>query len=148
MPSALLEASSFECRCCGDCCKGYGGTFVSEEDIARMAAYLRIDGPEFKARFAKPSGRRWLLIQEPSGYCVFWDRLCTIHPVKPRMCRQWPFIRAVLVDVQNWHSMAASCPGMRTDLPDAVIQEVVRAALGDDRAYTPLHPDSPGGLGT
>jgi Fe-S-cluster containining protein len=131
MPSVLPDALPFECRRCGECCRGFGGTYVSEEDMARIAAYIGVDAATFKQRCVQPSGSRWVLAQAASGFCVFWDQLCTIHPVKPRMCRQWPYIRPVLRDLQNWHSMAASCPGMRTDLPDETIIEAVRAALGD-----------------
>ncbi|MEZ4524987.1 MAG: YkgJ family cysteine cluster protein [Desulfobacterales bacterium] len=66
------------------------------------------------------SGSRPVLAQ--SGYCVFWkEKICTIHPVKPRMCKAWPFIQSVLTDVNNWRMMAGSCPGMRTDVPDDMI---------------------------
>jgi hypothetical protein len=46
--------------------------------------------------------------------------------VKPRMCSEWPFIKSVLVDVKNWHIMAGSCPGMRTDVIDNMIEACVR----------------------
>jgi hypothetical protein len=45
------------------------------------------------------------------------------------MCRQWPFIPGVLADVANWQAMAASCPGMNTDVPDRTIIECVKQAL-------------------
>jgi len=35
----------------------------------------------------------------------------------------------VLVDVENWHIMAAFCPGIRIDIPDHIIQEIVREEL-------------------
>ena len=78
----------FECRMCGDCCKGYGGTYVSEADIAAIAAYLGMDSSTFKSRYCVLSGAKSLLAQQPNGYCIFWDKLCKIHPVKPHMCRQ------------------------------------------------------------
>ncbi len=120
-PDSLL----FDCRQCGDCCRGYGGTYVSEEDIRRIAAHIGEDPARFQERYCQMSGRRPVLAQAANGYCVFWDKLCTIHPVKPRMCRRWPFIDAVLVDIQNWKSMGASCPGIRTDLPDDVVRQKI-----------------------
>ena len=86
----------------------------------------------FTAEYCQSSGRRWVLAQGENGYCVFWDDLCTIHPVKPKMCRQWPFIQSVLVDTNNWHIMAALCPGIRTDIPDSVIRQCVADALSAD----------------
>lgn len=32
----------FECKTCGECCKGYGGTYVSEEDISNIAEYIHV----------------------------------------------------------------------------------------------------------
>jgi len=74
-----------------------------------------------------------VLAQRADGYCIFWDRLCTIHPVKPRMCRAWPFIESILVDPQNWLTMAASCPGMSTDIALNQVVECVRQELARQR---------------
>lgn len=119
----------FQCTQCGDCCKGYGGTFVSEADIGKIAKFLKMDPADFRKKFCRNSGSRPLLAQKDDGFCVFFDELCTIHPVKPRMCKAWPFIRSILVDVQNWHSMAAACPGMRTDVDDEERRACVEAEI-------------------
>jgi hypothetical protein len=129
MTSDNPDSPLFDCRQCGDCCRGYGGTYVSEEDIRRIAAYIGEDPARFPERYCQMSGRRPVLAQAASGYCVFWDKLCTIHPVKPKMCRRWPFIDAVLVDIQNWKSMGASCPGIQTDLPEDVIREKIATLI-------------------
>jgi len=75
------------------------------------------------------SGGKPVLAQGKDAYCIFWDELCTIHPVKPSMCKNWPFIKSVLVDINNWQIMAALCPGIRTDLPDSVVKECIRKEL-------------------
>ncbi len=130
MPSDSMKASDvFNCKKCGDCCRGYGGTFVTEKDIEAIADYIKTDPERFVANYCQMSGSRPVLAQDENGYCVFWDRLCTIHPVKPRMCRAWPFIESVLVDINNWHIMAASCPGIRVDVPDNVVKECVKKEL-------------------
>ena len=132
MTSANPDNPLFDCRQCGDCCRGYGGTYVSEEDIRRIAAYIGEDPARFQERYCQMSGRRPVLAQAANGYCVFWDKLCTIHPVKPRMCRRWPFIDAVLVDIQNWKSMGASCPGIRTDLPEDEIRAKIAPLITEE----------------
>lgn len=119
----------FTCRMCGDCCQGYGGTYLGQEDVIAIAAHLGQDPEHFVATCCQMSGGRPVLAQGDGGRCLFWDQLCTIHAVKPAMCRAWPFINSVLVDVQNWHSMATCCPGMRTDLADDVIRAQVRRKL-------------------
>ncbi|MDM8515222.1 YkgJ family cysteine cluster protein [Desulfobacterales bacterium HSG16] len=119
----------FECTLCGECCKGYGGTYVTPADIEAIAAYINEDPKLFIDRCCQLSGNRYVLAQNENGVCMFWDSLCTIHPVKPRMCRAWPFINSVLIDTDNWHMMAGSCPGMRTDVPNHLIAECVREVI-------------------
>ncbi len=116
----------FTCTQCGDCCKGYGGTYLSPLDIESIANYLGITADRFVADYTRLSGNRRLIAQGDNGYCIFWDKVCTIHPVKPKMCRQWPYIANILVDVGNWRAMAASCPGMNADAPEDKIIDCVR----------------------
>lgn len=121
----------FACTRCGACCKGYGGTYLSMADIEAIARYLKVTTGHLRTRFTQTSGGRPLIAQSADGYCVFWNKLCTIHPVKPQMCRQWPFIGSILVDVGNWRAMAGSCPGMKADAPEGRIRECVQRALKD-----------------
>ncbi len=109
----------FVCRRCGDCCRGYGGTVVDERDIAAIARFLKQDPEEVRAAYCLSAGKRFLLGQREDGYCVFWDGLCRIHPVKPRMCRRWPFLESLLRDPDNWRVMASVCPGIRAEAPPA-----------------------------
>lgn len=124
-----MKADIFDCKKCGECCKGYGGTFVTEADIKAISDYIRTDPRHFIRNYCQMSGSTPVLAQAENGYCVFWDKLCTIHPVKPRMCRAWPFIGSVLTDLRNWQIMAGSCPGIRTDIPDEVVELCVREKL-------------------
>lgn len=119
----------FICTCCGDCCMGYGGTYLSDADIEAIARFLDISPQSFVDKYTTLSGNKRIIRQAESGYCVFWDRVCTIHPVKPKMCRQWPFIGSILVDVGNWRAMAASCPGMNADASDEDILAFVKKEL-------------------
>lgn len=125
------EKPLFECRQCGDCCRGYGGTYVTEADIRRIAAHIGEAPESFKERYCQMSAGRPVLTQAADGYCVFHQELCRIHLVKPRMCRRWPFIDAVLEDIHNWKIMGASCPGICTDLPDDVVREGVARAIAE-----------------
>ena len=130
MPFESIEpADIFKCRRCGDCCKGYGGTFVSAKEIQAIADYLNINSQRIIANYCQMSGKKRILAQDKNGYCIFWDEKCTIHPVKPRMCKLWPFIESVLIDIENWQIMAALCPGIRTDVPDRIIRACVEKEL-------------------
>ena len=142
MSSEPTPDALFECRMCGDCCRGYGGTYVSTSDIQAIAAYLHIDPADFKKKYCRMSGSRYVIAQSNGGYCIFWDQLCRIHPVKPRMCKNWPYIEAVLIDVANWRIMGASCPGIRTDIPDEVIRDTIARLVRARREARriPPHP--------
>jgi len=120
----------FTCRQCGDCCQGFGGTYVSDEDIQAIAAFIHSEPDVFIRTCCRPSGKKRVLGQAENGYCLFWEnRICTIHPVKPRMCRAWPFIPGVLRDPGNWYAMAGSCPGMRPDVSPEGIAACVREEI-------------------
>jgi Fe-S-cluster containining protein len=131
----LTEDQMFKCKKCGACCKGYGGTYLTDDDIQRIADYTRTDPDTFVEDFCHLSGAKHVLAQQENGYCIFWNEVCTIHSVKPRMCKEWPFIRSVLVDPANWHIMAGSCPGIRTDVSLHSVQEYIRG-LNSCRHYS------------
>ena len=135
----MKPSDIFTCQKCGECCNGYGGTFVTPADIVRMAAYIRTSPGLFVEIYCKFSGGKPLLAQNPGGRCIFWKKLCTIHPVKPRMCKAWPFIKSVLIDVDNWYIMANSCPGIRTDAPAETVKACVREAISNIRTYSFSH---------
>jgi len=120
----------FRCTRCGDCCRGYGGTYVTPADTAAIATFIGCPPSEFTGRYCRASGARLLLAQRGDGYCIFYDGGCTIHPVKPPMCQRWPFIDSVQVDPGNWPIMAGVCPGMRTGYPPERVRECVRRVIG------------------
>jgi Fe-S-cluster containining protein len=119
----------FRCRQCGDCCRGYGGTFLNDKEIDAIAGYLGLRVGRFRRKYCQTSGVQPVLAQAKNGYCVFFDGLCAIHPVKPKMCQKWPFIESVLVDVGNWHIMAQTCPGIETNVSEQALVKCVRAVL-------------------
>ena len=119
----------FKCKKCGDCCRGYGGTFVTEKEIEAIADYIHVDAERFVEEYCQTSGKMPVLAQGKDDYCIFWDGQCSIHPVKPRMCKAWPFIESVLIDINNWYIMAALCPGIRIGVPDDQVRACVKKEL-------------------
>lgn len=134
MPSDAVQASDFfECTQCGRCCKGFGGTYIGAADIAAIAEFLKISPRTVREKFCVLSGDRHVLTQRADGYCVFWEQNCTIHPVKPLMCRRWPFIPSLLVDIANWRIMADSCPGIRPDVNTETLRDYAFSVIGSVR---------------
>ena len=129
----ISNEALFSCNQCGQCCKGFGGTYMTLEDQKRIAAFLGISHSRFLQGYCVSSGRKVLLAQNEEGFCIFFKENCSIHPVKPRMCRRWPFIDALLVDIGNWNAMAGSCPGMRTDLDEKTLLSAIRHILRQEK---------------
>ncbi len=139
MPSEDLTASDiFDCRQCGDCCLGYGGTYVTDDDIRNIAEYTGEDPDLFVEKFCDISGGKPVLTQNETGKCTFFDeeKQCTIHPVKPRMCRAWPFIEGILKAPGNWELMAGACPGIKTGIPEEDLKRIVAGELAKIKPRT------------
>ena len=80
-----------------------------------MAALLNLDEPEFCRRYVESSslGNR---LGIAAGVCVFMeDNRCRVHPVKPFICRQWPFLPALLVDAEEFEAAKGACPGINPE---------------------------------
>ncbi|MBF0209860.1 MAG: YkgJ family cysteine cluster protein [Desulfamplus sp.] len=128
----------FQCVMCGDCCKGFGGTYVTDEDIEKIANFIQSDPIEFRAKFCDKSGSKYVLSQSETGRCIFFDdkKKCTIHPVKPRMCRNWPFIQTVVSHPENWDTMANSCPGMKKGVDYETLRCIVLEETNKNNSST------------
>ncbi len=121
----------FQCQQCGECCDGFGGTYVTEKDIQNIAEYIHVETARFISEFCDISGKRHVLTQGKDGKCIFFNikKQCTIHPVKPYMCKAWPFIPAVVKHPENWNTMANSCPGMKKNIPSHILEKIVSKEL-------------------
>jgi len=117
----------FSCRQCGECCRGERGILVTPAELTAMAAYLGIAPDEFAARYLvnTPMGQQ---LASRNGACVMQEgSLCLVHPVKPRICRQWPFLQALLDHGDEFEAAKEACPGLAAD---AGHEEFIRAARG------------------
>jgi Fe-S-cluster containining protein len=93
-----------------------------------MAALLALSEAEFCRRFVEASalGPR---LTVADGVCVFLmpGGLCRVHPVKPFICRQWPFLPAILMDPDELENAKTACPGLN---PGCNHKDFIEAALG------------------
>jgi Fe-S-cluster containining protein len=132
--NANLKSPVFQCRQCGDCCAGRGGIHVQPGEVAAMAALLNLPLEEFQRRYVEPSplGPRLTTVD---GVCVFLleDHLCWVHPVKPALCRRWPFLSALLAHPEELEYAKTACPGLN---PASSHDEFVAAARN-------LYPEEP-----
>lgn len=91
------------CFCCGICC--HYRVFMSLEEAQRISADQKIPLEEFlelsreNSRFGQEHfwfGAESYLLKQKDGFCVFLKskngtnaRFCSIHHVKPNVCREW-----------------------------------------------------------
>jgi hypothetical protein len=126
-----LKLPVFQCRQCGDCCAGRGGIFVKPEEVEEIAALLGLPVADFCRRYLEVSelGPR---LATANGVCVFLleGNRCRVHPVKPFICRQWPFLPVLLVDPEELELAKGACPGID---PDCSHEDFVGEALNQAR---------------
>lgn len=107
-----MGCQSFNCQCCGACCRIKDGIVrVSEDEIKRIAAFLGMSEQDFIQRETEvaPDRQGLILKSRPDDSCVYLteDNRCKIHPVKPDKCRTFPF---------EWMNVdsAEVCPALKS----------------------------------
>ncbi len=120
----------FDCRMCGECCRGSGGIVVSLRDLERLCAHLSLQPREFAERFAERRNGKLVVRIGADGRCIFFavGSGCTVHAAKPDICRAWPFFRGNLVDAGSLALAKEYCPGID---PTVEHTEFARAGLAD-----------------
>jgi Fe-S-cluster containining protein len=118
----------FNCKQCGDCCSGRGGIHVEPREAEAMAALLSMPVEDFCRNYVEASVTGPRLTVAANGFCVFLmeGNLCRVHPVKPFICRQWPFLPALLVNADELEHAKGACPGIN---PTCTHMDFVAAAL-------------------
>jgi Fe-S-cluster containining protein len=96
IPKETVLKLGKECKMCGNCCK-YTSGFLVDDDIIRIARFLRTTTDKLKEKYLEEHERfntkilRPKLIKgtKPYGKCIFYNEQvgCTIHEVKPLHCR-------------------------------------------------------------
>lgn len=109
----------FQCTGCGDCCSGAPGfVWLTNDEIAAIAAELGMEVPAFERRYVRTIGVRKSLRERKKTYdCVLLDaqtRKCTVYNVRPRQCRTWPFWDSNIRTPEAWAQTCEVCPGSGT----------------------------------
>ncbi len=122
---------SYRCVTCGECCKGFGGIFITPEELTKMARHLGLSEDDFFRDYCETLNRKISIRVGSNGYCVFWkDKLCGIHQVKPTPCRLWPFFKNIVAIEDNWKIAKNNCPGF---LPESTYEQFLEDARAFER---------------
>ena len=110
--------ADFNCRKCGDCCYGRGGIRLDAEGISKAASLLKLPLNEFRHLYLE--GETDEIGVDKSGYCRLSQqtengkRLCLIHGAKPYVCRNWPFLFALLKHESAFYAAQETCRALKT----------------------------------
>lgn len=110
------ETIRFECqKGCIQCCTRPGWVYFDKEDVQNAAAFLGLPPSTFKTRYRlRPFGPgNWEMEVGEQQPCPFLNEQgCSIHPVKPKQCRTFPFWGENLRTRRDWNKTGEHCPGI------------------------------------
>jgi Fe-S-cluster containining protein len=128
----------FECRNCGECCKGEGYALVTHEDLQRIADFFGKSASAIFSQFTDrdPEGREGCRILKnigPERLCCFYDAAahrCKIHEGRPEICRTFPML-SIDVEQEEGISLYSDCLGT-ADLMKMLQTKAKRADVQED----------------
>lgn len=113
MPDPQARTPVFSCRQCGECCQGKGGILPSPIERELIAQYLKISVAALIHLYLEETPLGLAVRNKPEGGCIFQEgSRCRIHPVKPRICRDWPFLPAILLHEEEFAAAKTACAGL------------------------------------
>ena len=115
-----------ECQRCTACCRCPGEVRLEDGEIARLAALLKMGEVAFIQSFTRLTQDRLglALAENPDGSCVFLKgNECTVQPVKPQQCRDFP-------NLWNFPGFEQTCRAVPRLVGDEEYARLVREATG------------------
>jgi len=121
MTSTPFYASGlkFSCKRCSSCCRYDAGyVFLSENDLKKLMAELKMDRNSFIKTYCRwvndsQNGNEVLSLKEKSNKdCILWDSGCLVYMARPVQCSSFPFWKSIVASTQAWQIAATGCPGM------------------------------------
>jgi len=86
--------------------------YLTEEDITRLAAYVRLTRMAFEARYVYRTKNQRRLRVPRHAQCEFLkEGGCSVHPAKPLQCQAFPFWPELL-NKRAWEKTGKWCPGI------------------------------------
>ncbi|WP_457571018.1 YkgJ family cysteine cluster protein [Desulfovulcanus sp.] len=137
----MSKKLAFDCKMCGQCCQGEGGIVVTDEEQKAIAKFLHLSLPVFRKKYIYSKSDKDFIQTDEDSFCIFFQKEtgCLIHPVKPKVCRAWPFFRGNLVDKTSWEMAKEYCPGIN---PEVSFEEFIRQGLDYLQKHNLISKDS------
>jgi Fe-S-cluster containining protein len=104
----------FECQSgCTACCEQQGFVYLTEEDIPRLAGYVKLAVAAFEERYVYRTKNLRRLRVPRHAQCEFLkEGGCSVHPAKPLQCRTFPYWPELVGNKKNWAKTGTWCPGI------------------------------------
>ncbi|MBN2050047.1 MAG: YkgJ family cysteine cluster protein [Spirochaetales bacterium] len=108
----------FQCLRCSRCCRFEPGfVYLSQADLARLAAFLGVSEKDFTEQYCRTvqgkNGPRLSLREKANYDCIFWSESgCEVYEVRPFQCKSYPFWDNYLSSQEAWNALETSCPGV------------------------------------
>lgn len=118
----------YECQRCTACCRWPGQVKLSQVEITRISAHLDLEENEFIDRFTRlRDDRNGLALKDKgNGECIFLEgKLCSIQPVKPQQCRDFP-------NLWNFPGFQKECKAIAIPVDEEEYRKRIKQATGQD----------------
>ena len=88
------KLEGFQCQQCNQCCRQPGVVYMTPAETETAASFLGITPFHFVNQYCELLDRRQIVLKKHEDEaCIFLNRQgCSIHPAKPRQCREFPEI--------------------------------------------------------
>ena len=116
----------YDCDRCTACCRWPGQVKLTEEEISRLAAAMKIAEQEFIDQFTQLRHDRMglTLKNKEDGSCIFLEGSdCVVHPTKPQQCRDFP-------NLWNFPGFQQICSAKARIVGDREYARLLREATG------------------
>jgi Fe-S-cluster containining protein len=102
--------SGIDCRTCANCCKTQHPLF-SRTEAQRIAEYLGLSLQELRERYLTSNAEAGKYMTQQLPCPFLQDNLCTIYPVRPAVCANYPHLHRNLRS-RLWQVIdnASHCP--------------------------------------
>jgi Fe-S-cluster containining protein len=98
----------FECEQCGQCCLVHTvGVRITRPEAEHLAQREHLSISEYLANVIED--RDTFLIPQPCRYLI--NHRCTVHDIKPSVCRKYPFHQRKVVNHKIAWVVISGCPG-------------------------------------
>ena len=118
MPNYDIPEKGLRFSCidgCSRCCRGDGYVWVSENEIAEIAALLKVDRELFKREYTVRRNDKHILKDRRNiTECIFLteEGKCSVYDARPIQCRIYPFWPRIILDKELFNYEYLQCPGL------------------------------------